>query len=61
MAWKPKTSRRGFVSSEHFLATQAGLEMLRNGGNAFDAAAAVQLVLSVVQARARRARMMPTE
>lgn len=45
------TKARGYVSSEHFLATRAGLEILRKGGNAADAAAAVQFVLGVVQVR----------
>lgn len=43
----------GYVSSEQHLATQAGLKVLQGGGNAFDAAAVVQLVLGVVQVRAR--------
>lgn len=39
----------GAVSTDHPLATQAGVDVLRNGGNAFDAAAAVLFVLNVVQ------------
>jgi len=39
----------GAVSSNSVYATRAGLEILRRGGNAFDAAAAVSLVLSVVE------------
>eukprot|EP00499_Haloplacidia_sp_CaronLabIsolate_P007757 CAMPEP_0196775342 /NCGR_PEP_ID=MMETSP1104-20130614/3967_1 /TAXON_ID=33652 /ORGANISM="Cafeteria sp., Strain Caron Lab Isolate" /LENGTH=313 /DNA_ID=CAMNT_0042145507 /DNA_START=8 /DNA_END=946 /DNA_ORIENTATION=+ len=41
--------REAAVSSEHYLATRAGIQVLRNGGNAFDAAAVIQLVLGVVQ------------
>ncbi len=37
------------VASAHALATDAGLAMLREGGNAFDAAVAVSSVLSVVE------------
>ena len=37
------------VASAHALATEAGLEVLRDGGNAFDAAIAVSSVLSVVE------------
>lgn len=39
----------GAVSSNSIYATRAGLEMLRRGGNAFDASAAVSLALSVVE------------
>lgn len=39
----------GGVSCNNSYATRAGLEMLRAGGNAFDAAAAVSLTLSVVE------------
>lgn len=37
------------VASAHRLATQAGLDMIRAGGNAFDAAVAVSAMLSVVE------------
>ena len=39
----------GSVSSEHPLASQAGLEMLQKGGNAVDAIVATVLVVSVVR------------
>ena len=39
---------RGMVSSPHYLATQAGVDILRKGGTALDAAIAVAAVLAVV-------------
>lgn len=42
------TGTRGIVSSTHPLATEAGLNALRGGGNAIDAAVAVGLTLGVV-------------
>jgi gamma-glutamyltranspeptidase/glutathione hydrolase len=39
----------GMVASTHWLASAAGMAVLEQGGNAFDAAAAVGLVLQVVE------------
>ena len=39
----------GMIGSAHHLATESGLEILRNGGNAADAALAVQMTLNLVQ------------
>lgn len=48
MAKRVATSQRGMVASVHPLATAAGVQALRTGGNAIDAAIATALTLGVV-------------
>ncbi len=45
----PATGKNGMVSSAHPLASQAGVDIMKLGGNAVDAACAVALVVSVVE------------
>jgi len=47
--FSPVMARHAMVASDHALATHAGLDMLRQGGNAIDAAVAVGFALAVVQ------------
>jgi gamma-glutamyltranspeptidase/glutathione hydrolase len=46
---EPAHAERWMVASGHALATEAGLEMLRSGGNAFDAGVATCMALNVTR------------
>ena len=44
--------KNGMVSTQHYLATEVGEEILNLGGNAYDASVAVSFALAVVLPRA---------
>ena len=44
-----KGATKGIVSVAYLLAAEAGIKILKQGGNAVDAAAAIQLSLNVVE------------
>jgi gamma-glutamyltranspeptidase/glutathione hydrolase len=46
---KPSRGTQGMVSSAHPIATKAGVEVLKQGGNAFDSAVAIAATLNVVE------------
>lgn len=52
VAQKSSIAQSAMVVSPHALSTQVGLEVLRDGGNAIDAAIAVQWAMAVVYPRA---------
>jgi len=47
--FSPVVARQAMVASDHGLATQAGIAIMQQGGNAIDAAVAVGFALAVVQ------------
>lgn len=48
-SWAGKAARQGVVAVSHPLAAEAGARVLERGGNAIDAAAAIQFMLNVVE------------
>jgi gamma-glutamyltranspeptidase/glutathione hydrolase len=52
LAWRVEAAPQSMVAAAHPLAVEAGIETLRRGGTAMDAAVAVQMVLGVVEPQA---------
>jgi len=48
-AWADVKPKQNIVASAHPLATQAAIDIFKQGGNAFDAAAALALTIGVVE------------
>ena len=48
----PEVNRNGMVVTQHYLATDVGAKILKDGGNAYDASIAVAFALAVVLPRA---------
>src|SRR5260370_9565094 len=46
--WLDPMGQEGMVTTPHYLASQAGVSVLKNGGNAIDAAIAAASTLSLV-------------
>jgi gamma-glutamyltranspeptidase / glutathione hydrolase len=51
-SWEPIAGKKGMVATADKHATQVGIEVLKNGGNAIDAAVAVGFALAVTYPRA---------
>lgn len=49
MSSSPAVGTKGMVSSAHPIATQTGIDLLKKGGNAFDAAVGIAATLNVVE------------